>query len=662
MLFRVIFKNFKGSIKSYLLFFFSEMLSVTLVFSFYAMKSTVTEWANQGLTDVYMYLAVRITGYAVIAAGIFVVAFSMKYYIKVRLRDYSLFLILGMKKRMLRQFIGIEYLLGWIVSLGTGILLGNGVQILFKFAVRKYYGGQVVTISVPLEVYKYTFIISGIMILAVLAVIAVLLEERGMSNLITAEVKKERRPVNRHWLIVVLLGVLALCASYVFMNRLGWNYFNENGTYSLVGCIVGGGILMMFGGSLILERVRKNEKYYFKKIISINQLYHRFNSNIMLIFAVFAIQLVSIAYLAVNIADNMPVNQPEEKYPYDYIWFAQEKDKAYVEDFVHKYDGSAVMYPAFRVTWQWGEENIGISESTYESVAGKQLGINLTGKEIYYINQSPPKERLVAESAKKGKLPADLHIGRLREEMLTMLLWDDAWEEYYQSGYSIVGHGREELFGYFSKTKMCEDVYVFSDEYFEKEWKRIREDEEEPSIIACIQIAEQNRPTAGEQLKEYVKNNGISAAVDSYVLYSSDETRLEKKTESIMYITVSMFLMFTLYIGSVFVIGMKTLAEVPIYQKKYYFLKCMGMRKKERVKAISKEILGILNLSIIFSYTLGIGFVVRLVQVREVTAAERKVFYDNWGIVIFLYLAVQVLSNYAMRCYLVHKVEGEEKN
>ncbi|MCQ5254413.1 ATP-binding cassette domain-containing protein [Bariatricus massiliensis] len=246
------------------------MLSVALVFSFYAMKSTVTEWANQGLTDVYMYLAVRITGYAVIAAGIFVVVFSMKYYIKVRLRDYSLFLILGMKKRMLRQFIGMEYLLGWIVSLGTGILLGNGVQILFKFAVRKYYGGQAVTISVPLEVYKYTFIISVIMILVVLAVIAVLLEERGMSNLITAEVKKERRPVNRHWLIVVLLGTLVLCVSYVFMNQLGWNYFNENGTYSLAGCVISGGILMMFGGSLLLERVRKNEKYYFKKTHAIS--------------------------------------------------------------------------------------------------------------------------------------------------------------------------------------------------------------------------------------------------------------------------------------------------------------------------------------------------------------------------------------------------------
>lgn len=661
MIFSVVLKNFKSSIKSYLLFFFSEMLSVALVFSFYAMKSTVAEWANQGATDVYMYLAIRITGYAVLVVGVFVVAFSMKYYIKVRLRDYSLFLILGMKKRMLRQFIGLEYLLGWLVSLVAGILLGNGVQVLFKVAVRNYYGGKVVTFSVPFEVYKYTFLISGIMIVAVLLVIAVLLEERGMSNLVNAEVKKERRPVKKGWLLFVAFGAVLLAVSIIFMNRLGVNYFNENGTYSLAGCIIAGGLLMMFGGSMILNYLCKNERYYFKRLISLNQLYHRFTSNIMMVFAVFAIQLITITYLAVNIADHMPVEQPKEKYPYDYLWFAKDKDEEYIKEFAERYHGSAKMYPGYRVTWQWGEENIGISESTYERVTGKPLREKLTGKEIYYVNQSPAKERLVTEYAKKGKLPADLHIGALRQEMLSMLLWDDAWDEYYKSGYSIAGHERGNLFGYFSKTKMCEDVYVFSDEYFKQEWEALKKVESEPSVIACIQIPEQYRGEADLELKSYVKENGAPAVADSYTMYSAEDTKLEKKTESIMYITVSMFLVFTLYVSSVFVIGMKTLAEIPAYQKKYYFLKCMGMRKKERIKTISKEILGILNLPIVLSYVVGVGFVMRLLQVREVTDAERILFYRNWGSVILCYLAVQLISNYAMRCYLLHKVEGEER-
>lgn len=47
----------------------------------------------------------------------------------------------------------------------------------------------------------------------------------------------------------------------------------------------------------------------------------------------------------------------------------------------------------------------------------------------------------------------------------------------------------------------------------------------------------------------------------------------------------------------------------------------------------------------------------RLVQVREAAPAEISMFYKYWGMIILLYLAVQMLTNYGIRCYLIHKIE-----
>ena len=48
--------------------------------------------------------------------------------------------------------------------------------------------------------------------------------------------------------------------------------------------------------------------------------------------------------------------------------------------------------------------------------------------------------------------------------------------------------------------------------------------------------------------------------------------------------------MATLFLSGLFALMIKTLSEIPYYERRYEFLECMGIRKKMRKKTLSAEI------------------------------------------------------------------------
>lgn len=58
--------------------------------------------------------------------SVILMTYSMLNYIRLRLRDYSLFVILGMRKRAMYAIMALEYVTGWFLSLLLGLVLGRG--------------------------------------------------------------------------------------------------------------------------------------------------------------------------------------------------------------------------------------------------------------------------------------------------------------------------------------------------------------------------------------------------------------------------------------------------------------------------------------------------------------------------------------------------------
>lgn len=116
MLHKIIYKNFKSNIRKYILFFVSNIIAVAKLFIFWGLNDVVVRAVTEpsimmGIKSDFMIAVGLITGVTIL-----LMVFSMRYYIKLRAKDYGTFIMLGMKKKMSYMLLFAEYIIGCIGS------------------------------------------------------------------------------------------------------------------------------------------------------------------------------------------------------------------------------------------------------------------------------------------------------------------------------------------------------------------------------------------------------------------------------------------------------------------------------------------------------------------------------------------------------------------
>lgn len=51
--------------------------------------------------------------------------YAVRYYVRLRIKDYSMLTLLGLRKKKLQQIVVAEYGIGWLLSVLVGLLFGN---------------------------------------------------------------------------------------------------------------------------------------------------------------------------------------------------------------------------------------------------------------------------------------------------------------------------------------------------------------------------------------------------------------------------------------------------------------------------------------------------------------------------------------------------------
>ena len=110
MLHKIIYKNFKSNIRKYILFFVSNIIAVAELFIFWGLNDVVVRAVTEpsimmGIKSDFMIAVGLIT-----VVTILLMVFSMRYYIKLRAKDYGTFIMLGMKKKMSYMLLFAEYI------------------------------------------------------------------------------------------------------------------------------------------------------------------------------------------------------------------------------------------------------------------------------------------------------------------------------------------------------------------------------------------------------------------------------------------------------------------------------------------------------------------------------------------------------------------------
>ena len=115
MLTKIIYKNFRSNLKNYILFFLSNIVAIMELFVFRGLKEIVLQIVKDTETAFLFRIDFTMALGMISVITIMLMAYAMIYYLKSRIRDYGLFIMMGMHKRKVFSLMLIEYVLGCIL-------------------------------------------------------------------------------------------------------------------------------------------------------------------------------------------------------------------------------------------------------------------------------------------------------------------------------------------------------------------------------------------------------------------------------------------------------------------------------------------------------------------------------------------------------------------
>ena len=602
MLSKIILKNFKSNFRNYIIFFVSNIIAIAELFVFWGIGNVVRDAVTDNIVGVALAFDFKVASGLVIFITVFLMIYSMRHYVRVRMKDYTTFIVLGMRRKTSILLLLAEYSIGCLASLIAGLLLGTGLLYGTQEALHRLNPDFLVVTKADPVIYRNTCALSLVIMVLVFLALMIWMEGRDLSTLISPAERNEKKPVGKKWWIIVLAGVglIAFSAYYYTSSDKGY-------VYAHITWIIGLFLVVYFGLALILESLRKRQNFYIRHILQLNQLYSRYQNSLLIMLILLVMNFCSLTYLAVEISGTLPLNQYRENYRYDAVWFAQKKDQDFTEEIIEAHQGEVKMIPMIRLTTFYDAEHIGVSASDYEELTGKKVA--LSGQEIVVgiEDQEFEKTEQITDKSKK-KVYQSLYIGKYIDRGDTLPNRQDP-----ELTYDVKDIFTQSVIGQYSIDQAHENMIVLSDEYFEEKWEQIR------------------------QLTEDFLHD--------------QEMRLTFSLLSKVFLFVSLF------VSSVFVVGIKTLSEMEYYQKRYEFLDCMGMKKKQQRRLIRFEnamlsyIAEGAALIVAFTY-LG----AHLYGLQEVGDWVRPEFWGYWAGIIVGYLMANYLVQRLFAWYMIRKL------
>ncbi|WP_414732418.1 hypothetical protein [Acetobacterium carbinolicum] len=124
MLFKILLKNFRSSLKDYLLFFIHQSLMVVIFFVmtfFSRIAFKVSEMDDVSSLASFIYAAVII----VVIITLVSINMNLRNYLMVRNKDYDFLAILGIRPQMLYLLVCVEFAMGSLLAILVGLLGGS---------------------------------------------------------------------------------------------------------------------------------------------------------------------------------------------------------------------------------------------------------------------------------------------------------------------------------------------------------------------------------------------------------------------------------------------------------------------------------------------------------------------------------------------------------
>lgn len=567
---KFIFKNFISNINNYLIYFLSSIVSVSIFFLFISIKDILRKSLDM---DNINSLILGVMILVAVISCVFT-RYAFKVYIKTRYKDYGMLVLLGMDKRFIYLFVLIECTSISLISTIIGIFIGNiSLSLLFKIlqifgAVSDYiYYNPLNNCLIVFILFIFIFVIS-------IGSILYKLRNSSILNFFNYSVTEEYKN-NKYWFLGFIGVILVIGAiSILFSNIKNYVLHAIN---SMIICILGIRIIILFWGDIALKLLKSNKKLYYKKLLSYNNLYYRFNKNRDIIFISFLINFLMLIILGGLFSDYISKNLSDfynEGHPYDVVYVSNTEIKTDIIEYEFKeldlYTNIKYKFITMPVYGTYDEESLYwedhidylyqvISITDYNYLSNSNKVIN--NGEILLVEQTQTLDHLDFNLSDYPnmyiKLGSNLEKYKI-EEIFSKIL---------------IGHGIEK----------CSRLIVASDE----DYKSIMDNNQVPNEIIIYNFSNKD----SNKLKLLSKSLArFEANHNNINVYNKDMIISNEKNENLFLNLIFLFLGLLLSLCLGCIIYFKISSESTLILDKYMFLFKLGMDKKHIKMTLGEEI------------------------------------------------------------------------
>lgn len=390
--YRVIFKNFRANIRDFLLFLSGAVLTMTVLLIIWGMEQGCGGIRLLGASALQQQIASSLKQLLPVFMLLAVLMLSLIIcgYLRTRMKNYSMYIALGIRNKTLIRIIGLEYGTCILTALAGGILLG--------LATLK-------VIGVPIAGNLLRMLPPAVLCYLLVVLISTLVNYHifEFKNVLRYNRSSANEPVPRYGAGVMMgIGLFVMLGSLGLFARRG----SGEDLYILGGLVAGFGLFLYGAATRILKKRVARLQVTETGLLTILPWRNRFRTNVRFLFLLTALQIMLFGiFLPRLAAQGIP---PEKTAPYDYTAMVYDSDLPDLQGL--KKEGTLQELPMLRATtplgadisrlkkdyrtvlWPQGQ-HIAVSESSYRKLcrqAGKtpqKLNLSADGHRVHIVMQ-----------------------------------------------------------------------------------------------------------------------------------------------------------------------------------------------------------------------------------------------------------------------------------
>lgn len=571
---------FKSNIKRLLPCFMSSILVSATLLLFEGIKEMFQSgMSEQEIMDSSLGNAARLYIYVLLFISVILILYTVNQYSRIRIRDYGMFMVLGSEKKDILRMVLTEYGLISMISYMAGCIFGT----VFLLSVRQAVLLEGFYVELSKELYLKAMLKTFACILAVYGAAVFMnvisLQSNSLASLMKYDKKRTIFPSVRAGLIgTVCAAACFVIAAVIWGNENIAPYIKMK--YGLLLVLAGIFLCFTYMGTLLLYLLRNRERWYYRHLLKIKDMYYRFSDHKNIMMLSFVINFAVLVFVNVNIVSYANTTSMYMwKYPYDYVYVAKEAQADRLIQELRTEEGETGEYPCMFLSCMEGGRYVAMPLSAFNRLAGKEE--ELRPGEIIAVLQKHDEDEDVL-----------FRTGRACFETEEEAKWFDVRKEI-----------KEVLF--VAQQPESIGVVVLNESDYgsmKKIWG---------GRTLITQIQRENDRDIEEQMRDRAE------AFKAALFYSKEELMSRDRKEDIISLIFYICMGIYLIIGNMAVLAVRVWSVIPSLSDKYGFLGKLGMDEKDIKAHVKSELSMCMKIPFVMSLVLGMGVLILIFGIGD---------------------------------------------